>query len=81
MEDALMIIKSYAALDVRNGGIDGWYGPKEMAINAVVYWREKLGHNQVVLVELIDTLNGDIAIGPCFLADRVCNMRRDHATH
>lgn len=54
----------FLVLDLSNGGIDGFYNLREDADLAADYWRERLGHENVIVAETNETGR----IGDCFLS-------------
>lgn len=58
---------SWLIVDVRDGGLDGYYTSREDAERLCEGWKKRLGHEDVIVAEVQDNGPG---IGNCFLSDR-----------
>ena len=57
----------YLVVDTRDGGLDGWYAMLAMAEAARDNWSDELGHDDVVVCQVV---LGHAPIGACFLANK-----------
>ena len=62
----------FIVIDLKRGGLDGFYSNQKDADAAKYYWRERLGHDAVIVAQQLDDDEKEIS-DQCFIA----NMQTD----
>lgn len=57
----------FLVVDLKSGGLDGWYFEREYAEASCEAWAETLGHNMVVVVECKEDRKRRLLISPAAL--------------